>query len=80
MICLVFLDMESNTLNSQGPFKREWTPVKDLKLVEALVEYLYEREDKPKNKFKPRNLKVLEGRISAKLSNAELRAKCWLIG
>ena len=38
MICLVFLDMESNTLNSQGPFKQKWTPIEDLKQVEALVE------------------------------------------
>ena len=39
MICLAFLEMESNTLNSQGPFKRKWSPIEDLKLVEALVEY-----------------------------------------
>ena len=75
MICLVFLDMESNTLNSQGPSKRKWTPVEDLKLVEALVEYHHEREGNPKNKFKPGYLKVLEGKISTKLPNAGLRAK-----
>ena len=75
MICLVFLDMESNTLNSQGPFKWEWTLVKDLKLVEALIEYLYEREDNPENKFKLGYLKVLEENISTKLPNVGLRAK-----
>ena len=75
MICLVFLDMKSNTLISQGPFKRKWTPIEDLKLVEALVEYHHERKGNPENKFKPGYLKVLEGQLSTKLPNAELRAK-----
>ena len=75
MICLVFLDMESNTLNSQGPFKRKWTPIEDLKLVEALVEYHHEREGNPKKKFKHGYLKVLEEKISTKLPNAGLTAK-----
>jgi hypothetical protein len=34
-----FLDMESIALDSQDPSKRKWTPAKDIKLVEALVEY-----------------------------------------
>ena len=45
--------MESNILDFQGPFKRKWTLVEDLKLVEALVEYHHEREGNLKNKFKP---------------------------
>ena len=67
--------MESNTPNSQGPFKWKWTSIKDLKLVEALVEYQYERKDNLENKFKPRYLKVLEENISTKLPNVGLRAK-----
>ena len=31
--------MDTNTLDSQGHSKRKWTPIEDLKLVEALVEY-----------------------------------------
>lgn len=70
--------MESNALNSQGPFKRKWIPVKDLKPVETLVEYQYEREDNPKNEFKPGYLKVLEENISTKLPNVGLRAKLYI--
>ena len=67
--------MDTNTLDSQGRSKRKWTPIEDLKLVEALVEYHHEREGNLKNKFKPGYLKVLEERISTKLPNAGLRAK-----
>ena len=45
--------MDSNTLNSQGPSKWKWTLIKDLELVEVLVEYHHEREGNPENKFKP---------------------------
>ena len=74
MICLfrlwfVFLDMDSNTLDSQGCSKWKWTPIEDLKLVEALVEYHHESEGNPRNK------KVLVERISTILPNARLRAK-----
>ena len=80
MICLfrlwfVFLDMDSNTLDSQSRSNWKWTPIEDLKLVEVLVEYHHEREGNPKNKFKPRYLKALEERISTILPNARLRAK-----
>ena len=71
----VFLDMDSNTLDSQGCFKWKWTPIEDLKLVEALVEYHHKSEGNPRNKFKPRYLKVLVERISTILPNARLRAK-----
>ena len=71
----VFLDMDSNTLDSQGCFKWKWTPIEDLKLVEALVEYPHESEGNPRNKIKPRYLKVLVERISTILPNARLRAK-----
>ena len=80
MICLfrlwfVFLDMDSNTLDSQSRSNWKWTPIEDLKLVEVLVEYHHEREGNPKSKFKPRYLKALEERISTILPNARLRAK-----
>jgi hypothetical protein len=39
--------MESIALDSQDPSKRKWTPVEDIKLVEALVEYHQEREGGP---------------------------------
>ncbi|KAK7852234.1 hypothetical protein CFP56_039820 [Quercus suber] len=42
--------MESTTLNFQDPSKRKWTPVEDIKLVEALVEYRYEKEANLENK------------------------------
>ena len=67
--------MDINTLDSQGRSKRKWTPIEDLKLVEALVEYHHEREGNLKNKFKPGYFKVLEERISTELPNARLRAK-----
>ena len=67
--------MDSNTLDSQGRSIQKWTPIEDLKLVEALVEYHHEREGNPKNKFKPRYLKVLEERISTIFPNARLSAK-----
>ena len=67
--------MDTNTLDSQGRSKRKWTPIEDLKLVEALVEYHHEREGNLKNKFKSGYLKVLEERISTKLPNTRLRAK-----
>ena len=62
-------------LDSQDPSKLKWTPIKDIKLVEALVEYHHEKEDNPENKFKPRYLKISEGKIFPKLPNAGLRAK-----
>ena len=34
--------MDLNTLNSQGPSKRNWTSIEDLKLVEVLVECHHE--------------------------------------
>ena len=37
-----FLDMDLNTLNCQGPSKRNWTSIEDLKLVEVLVECHHE--------------------------------------
>ena len=62
-------------LDSQDPSKLKWTPIKDIKLVEALVEYHHEKEANLENKFKPGYLKILEGKISTKLPNAGLRAK-----
>ena len=67
--------MESNTFDSQGHSKRKWTSVEYLKLVETFVEYHHESEGNPRNKFKPRYLKVLVERISTILPNARLRAK-----
>ncbi|KAK4558151.1 hypothetical protein RGQ29_007779 [Quercus rubra] len=67
--------METTVLDSQDPSKQKWTPTEDIKLVEALVEYHHEKEGNPKNKFKPKYLKILEGKISTKLPNAGLRAK-----
>ena len=67
--------MESTTLYFQDPFKRKWTLVEDIKLVEALVEYHHEKEGNLENKFKLGYLKILEEKISTKLPNVVLRAK-----
>ena len=74
-IVSIWREMETTVLDSQDPSKRKWTPAKDIKLVEALVEYHHEREGSPENKFKPGYLKILEEKISTKLPNAGLRAK-----
>ena len=74
-IVSIWRDMETTILDSQDPSKQKWTPAEDIKLVEALLKYHHEKEGNPENKFKPRYLKILEGKISTKLPNAGLRAK-----
>ena len=65
--------MDSNTLDFQGRFKRKWTLIEDLKLMEALVECHHEREGNLENKFKPKYLKVLEEKIFTKLPGLRVK-------
>ena len=62
-IVSIWREMETTVLDSQDPSKWKWTPAEDIKLVEALIENHHEREGSPENKFKPRYLKILEGRF-----------------